>query len=225
MKITNTLKDFYEKYWEKRIETEGDTSRVSLLRAKIIEKMLPEKIGKVLDVGCGDGTTLNYISSKREYEELHGIEISEKAAKIAKSKGIKCEICNAEDKLPYESEYFDTIICSEVLEHLIFPERVLKEIYRVAKRNATIILSVPNTGYIKYRLKLLAGLSPFEQGRYSSTEHLHFWTKESFQKFLKYNGFEIIEIKGNIGPKIKHLSYYFPSLLSDTLFVRVKKRE
>lgn len=218
------LKTFYEGYWKRRLKNE-DISKVTVNRAKTIVSFFDDKqLGKTLDVGCGDGTLLYTISKDYKYKlKPYGIEISKDACKMAATKKINVKNGDVEKKLPYIDQSFDTIICSEVLEHLVFPERTLSEIKRIAKKDTTVILTVPNIGYIKNRLKLLIGKSPFEQGRYSSVEHLHFWTKKAFIDLLEEIGFKIIDAKGAFGRKIGVLSNRYPSLLSDTLYVKIKK--
>lgn len=215
-----SIDNFYEEYWKERLRKEPEESKVTLSRAKVIEKFFESRdLGRVLDVGCGDGTLLSILSDKYNYSGLYGIEISTEAGQTAEKKGINCYIQNVESQFPFESRSFDTIICSEVLEHLVIPENALREVYRVAKSYAKIIFSVPNIGYVKNRIKLLFGKSPFEQGRFSANEHLHFWTKESFRNLLEDNEFKCIKFRGGFGPKVGKLSYYYPSLLSNTLYV------
>jgi SAM-dependent methyltransferase len=50
--------------------------------------------------------------------------------------------------LPFKDESFDSIFCSQVLEHLFDPKRALKEIYRILKKDGYLILSVPHLSYI-----------------------------------------------------------------------------
>ena len=219
------LKDYYDGYWNRRLNTE-EISKVTISRAKFVAELLPYKdLGKTLDIGCGDGTLLYVLSKRYDFSlDPYGIEISKKAGNAATGRGINVYIGSAESEFPYEDDFFDTVICSEVLEHLISPDRALSEIGRIAKRDATIIFSVPNIGYIKNRIKLLLGKSPFEQGRYSSIEHLHFWTKESFERLVISNGFAVVKVSGGYGPKIGRFSHQYPSLLSDTLYMKAKKK-
>lgn len=225
--MNDGIDSFYEKYWQKRIEDFGeDLSGVAEVRAEAMIKILGDDVlrGKVLDVGCGNGTTL-YVLGKRFEFTPYGVDISQSAIDIAKNHGIDTKVANVSDKLPFNDKEFDVVICSEVLEHLVFPENALKEILRVAKDDAIIILTVPNIGYYGYRIKLLAGKSPFEHGRYSSDEHLHFWTLESFRSLLMRLGMKKITIKGMYWPNLRALRYYLPSLMSDTLLVKIWKTQ
>ena len=64
--------------------------------------------GKVLEVGCGDGTRLAWLKNNLK-ADCYGIEPSEKAVKIACSKGIKAQQGTA-DTLPFDDDSFDIVI-------------------------------------------------------------------------------------------------------------------
>ena len=222
-KNMTTVKRFYESYWKRRIKNHGaGLSGVALARAKFCSALLANEksLGKVLDVGCGDGTLLSYLMQDFKIDP-HGLDISKLAVRIAQSRGIKALVADATKRFPFPDKCFSVIICSDVLEHLIFPEKTLQEILRVGVDEAIFIFSIPNTGYFLNRLKFLLGKPIFEQGRYSSDEHLHFWTKSSFEGLLQAHGFSIVQLIGR-SSKIGNLIRK-ESLLADTLFVKAKK--
>lgn len=114
---------------------------------KVIEREKPEKI---LDVGCGRGF---YIKSAALYgfiREIHGIDKNERYLAQAKEgvldKRINLQTGSAYG-LPYKANYFDLVICSEVLEHLTYDARALREILRVLSPGGTLIVSVPSRNF------------------------------------------------------------------------------
>lgn len=218
------IKNFYEHYWEKRLRR-SSFSGVAHTRFNTILQLLPKSFSKVLDVGCGDGTTLSLLKKYYGPFQALGFDISKRAVQAARSKGIDALVHNAEDPFPFRDNFFDVVICSEVLEHLIFPDRCIREIYRVLKSEGIAIFSIPNLGFIKNRLKLLLGISPCEQGRFCRSEHLHYWTCNSFRLFLKKYGFLILTIKG-IKPQgylRSVLVHNIPCLFSDYIFFKARK--
>ena len=214
------MKDFYERYWQQRVKKSGTgISGVADARLFFIKYLLPDKyeLGRVLDAGCGNGTTLHLLKSVYHFD-AYGIDISQTAVDLAKRMGIEAKVADITENIPFPDGYFDVIICSEVLEHLLSPERALQEIRGVGRDEAIFIFSVPNVGTIGNRLRFLFGKTIFEEGRYSYSEHLHFWTKSSFENCLRNNGFSVDRVIGRRCNKITTL----PSI-AGTLFIRATK--
>ncbi|MDO8639379.1 MAG: class I SAM-dependent methyltransferase, partial [bacterium] len=101
------------------------------------------KAKTILDAGCGEGFTLQKFYEAKIGEYLEGIEYSESAIEISKKIHPLLKIKKGDIyKLPYKENFFDLIICSEVLEHLDDPKKALNELKRVSKKY--LLLSVPN---------------------------------------------------------------------------------
>ncbi|HNW23798.1 MAG TPA: class I SAM-dependent methyltransferase [Candidatus Dojkabacteria bacterium] len=94
----------------------------------------------LLDVGCGHSTLLADIYSKTT--NTYGIDPDINALKRnTLIKNIKnCFV----EKMPYKDNFFDLVICSWVLEHLLEPKKSFKEIYRVLKPSGKLIFLTPN---------------------------------------------------------------------------------
>ncbi|MEA1956698.1 MAG: class I SAM-dependent methyltransferase [Campylobacterota bacterium] len=96
---------------------------------------------KMLEIGCGRGEML------RNFKELgldvKGIDLSPKAPEF--NKDIDIKVGNVEEeKLPYEDNSFDIVYSKSVLEHFYYPERYIKEVYRVLKPKGLILTLVPD---------------------------------------------------------------------------------
>lgn len=102
---------------------------------------------RVLEVGCGAGNVLEQILSN----ELYGIDLS--ASLLKKSQGrlahrqAKLVRANAE-RLPFADRQFRKLVCTEVLEHVPDPRRIVSEMARVATADAVLVISVPNEAWI-----------------------------------------------------------------------------
>lgn len=104
----------------------------------------------ILDMGCGLGTTTNHISEKGF--NCIGIDNDKKVIEYCKEAYPQCnfQLANAE-QLPFEDEYFDTIILRDALHHFYCEadfKKVKQEILRVSKENARIIFFDPNINFI-----------------------------------------------------------------------------
>ena len=81
---------------------------------------------KLLDLGCGNGDTTLAIAKELRAEEVVGIDASNEALKSASSKSVIVHMLDLnKDKIPYPTDYFDLIIATEVMEHLVNPDNLL----------------------------------------------------------------------------------------------------
>ncbi|HAX47882.1 MAG TPA: methyltransferase domain-containing protein [Ignavibacteria bacterium] len=107
----------------------------------------------VLEVGCGAGHILERINCGR----LTGIDISPVQIQRAKARlGSKAKLIEAEgERLPFPDQSFERILCTEVFEHVLEPEKLLIEMKRVLKDDGIISLSVPNEKLIIFTKQIL----------------------------------------------------------------------
>jgi len=121
--------------------------------SKLIELAEIKSTDKVLEVGCGAGHILEQI----KMGELYGIDISDiQIQRAMKRLGSKVKLSKAPgEKIPFEDKFFDKILCSEVVEHVLDPREVLKEMSRVLKDDGILSLSIPNEDVINSTKKFL----------------------------------------------------------------------
>ena len=113
---------------------------------------LIEKNKKVLDVGCGDGTLMEFLKNNKEID-IRGIEISKSKVQKCVEKGLTVIEGDAEkDLAQFPNSSFDYVILSQTLQAFLNPEKVISELLRVGKK---AIVTIPNFGYWKVRLHLL----------------------------------------------------------------------
>ena len=116
--------------------------------SSLVSLAKPLKAKKVLDAGCGEGFSLNKLIINNVGEELEGIENSKEAIILGKKLFPKAKVkLGSVYDLPYKTNYFDLVLCTEVLEHLENPQKALLEIIRVSKKH--VILSVPNEPFFR----------------------------------------------------------------------------
>jgi ubiquinone/menaquinone biosynthesis C-methylase UbiE len=120
---------------------------------KLIDLAEVKDADKVIEVGCGAGHILERVPKG----ELYGIDISEIQVERAKERlGNKAEISKAPgEEIPYDNKYFDKILCSEVIEHVLDPAPLLNEMKRVLKDDGILSLSIPNENLINLAKKML----------------------------------------------------------------------
>ena len=155
---------------------------------KNLRQYIPLLKGKLLDFGCG----------RKPYEQLFtvseyiGVDLANTGHDHSNS---KVDVYYDGRHLPFNDESFDSLFCSEVLEHVFDPEQILPEIKRVLKPGAKVLITVP-FAWNEHEM-------PFDYARY---------TGPGIKYLLEKNGFTIIEIKksGNFARVIFQLwALYF----------------
>jgi ubiquinone/menaquinone biosynthesis C-methylase UbiE len=128
-------------------------------RVKAITSLLKAQPGeRVLEVGCGAGNILEAIGHGR----LVGIDISTFMVQKSRQRlrNLQAAVLLSDAvALPFANRSFDKIICTEVLEHVLYPEQVVSEIARVATEAGVVIVSVPNEPFINRIKRLMMRLS------------------------------------------------------------------
>lgn len=114
---------------------------------EIIKSLHATQEDNILEVGCGAGNVLEQIPGAM----LYGVDIS--ALMLEKSKNRlsirRAHLLRANvEALPLLSNQFSRLFCTEVLEHVINPDKVIREMARVATSNAIIVVSIPNENII-----------------------------------------------------------------------------
>jgi len=140
--------EIWEKVWTKNLIT-SDYSLKYLDFMMEIETNLPEG-SKILEAGCGTGQTLSPLS---ERHETYGLDISRAALKLAQD-NCKFPVLASIFNLPFDDNTFDLVYNSGVIEHFKDPENIdaIKEMARVTKPSGRVIIIVPNTLCLWYKM-------------------------------------------------------------------------
>jgi ubiquinone/menaquinone biosynthesis C-methylase UbiE len=95
---------------------------------------------RILDVACATGMSFRFLS---QYGDVRGIDISEETIRLCKTRGIDRIVrCDAM-KLPFRDGSFDVILALDALEHFPDDRLAIREIRRVAKPDALVLVTVP----------------------------------------------------------------------------------
>ena len=137
-----------------------------ILLLKQINSLVPENAGIVIDVGGGDGSRYKSLFLFDEYKSID-IDAASKPDIIADAY-----------QLPITSNSVDTVLCSQVLEHVIDPDKVLAEIFRILKPQGICILTVP-----------------FFNEIHSEPNDYWRWTSYGIVKIVERTGFQIQTIQ------------------------------
>lgn len=95
---------------------------------------------RILDVGCGTGIMLNYLT---QYGQVEGIDISRRAIAFCRVRGFTQVHLGDAQKLPFQNNSFDIVTAFDTLEHVKNDQLALKEFYRVLRPGGFILITVP----------------------------------------------------------------------------------
>jgi SAM-dependent methyltransferase len=87
--------------------------------------------------------------------------------------------------LPYPPETFDSLVCSEVLEHLASPEAVLGKLVPLLKPGGRVYASVPNLSHWRIMLDLLRGRFEYAERGPMDRTHLRWFTPRTFKALFE----------------------------------------
>jgi 2-polyprenyl-3-methyl-5-hydroxy-6-metoxy-1,4-benzoquinol methylase len=184
---------------------------------------------RILEVGCWTGIIGG--SFLKDRCVVHGLDIDEGALVLAEKKGLKARKLDIEkEDFPYVSDFFDFVIFSEVIEHVVDYNHVLDEIHRVLRKNGIMVLSTPNLNSGQNMLRIIRGediISPYN--KVSKDNHIRLFSFKSIQTLLINHGFRVDAVKyvsyppgSFLGLLRQLLSFIFPRI-GDIVLVKAIK--
>lgn len=145
-----------------------------------IKKFSLQLNGNLLDFGCGTKPYKSFFKNVNNYTGVdYKIEGREEQQK-------EVDVFYDGKRIPFENDTFDSVLCTEVLEHVFNIEEVLSELHRVLKNNGKAIITTP---FIWEEHEM-----PYDFARYTTPALIHLYNK---------NGFEILDhVKTGSAPSV-----------------------
>ena len=142
---------------------------------------------RTLEIGCGKGNILSELPGK-----LVGLDLSQNNLRFARQR-VQGELIlgNAEDASSLVSGLFDRVYCTEVIEHVQHPEKVLCEMAKCLKSDGTAVVTVPNETLINRlktamrRLGVISWLLPADVHPVHNPWHLHIFTRAEIRQLCE----------------------------------------
>lgn len=191
---------------------------------KDVAKLVTLQKSRVLDVGCGSGTLGKILTESGH--DVDGITISVDEYEIAKIYLNNTFIHNLETGLPdsIEAQTYDYVICSHVLEHIVYPSRLLQDILIVLKQGGILIVALPNIMHYKSRAKLAIGKFDYEDAGLWDYTHVKWYTFDTAKKLFLEHGFsiELAMVTGDL-PFNSFFSKIFSNKISSKIFKLLTK--
>ena len=146
---------------------------------------------KVLDLGCGDGSLLNYLKEKKDIKGF-GIEKNKDNWLLSLKNNIDVIQMDLEAGLAgFETSSFDLVILSRTIQSMNHIEEIIHEMMRVGKE---VIITFPNFGYWKNRFQIIQGNMPVSDElpyKWFETPNIHLCTIQDFDNLCRANKIKV----------------------------------
>jgi 2-polyprenyl-3-methyl-5-hydroxy-6-metoxy-1,4-benzoquinol methylase len=185
-------------------------------RANVIAE-LPRPLGRVLDVGCGEGGANDSLRAAGA-SAVTGIEIVPEAAARAAERYDRVEVGDAKDALQRIEGPFDTILCYDILEHLVDPESVLGRLRELAAERSRLHVSIPNARHWSLlRDLVIRGTFGYTEWGHRDATHLRWFTRSDMRQLLSEAGWTVEATTSSAGHRLRELGVRAPQQVVNAL--------
>ena len=202
----NTLQEFYETPGVPLRSGPDRARRQARMLARVLRDRDSTGPAVIIDLGCGDGSTLAATANENPGHRFAGIDWSSDGLKQAHALGLTVLRGGVAPGLPVADGVADVVIMSELIEHLVDPDGAIAEVRRVLRPGGSLLLSTPNLAAWYNRGLLALGIQPvFSEvslrgvyGRPGSVVagHLRLFTRRALTEFLASSGFRCVTMAG-----------------------------
>lgn len=161
-------------------------------RFKEVGRLTPVTRGRILDIGCADGTFTKVILERSRAKKITAIDVLPSSINYAKrrfarSKKLSFRVADAHS-LPFKNNEFDAVFCLEALEHVEDPRKVVREMYRVLKSGGYTIVLVPSENWL---FRFGWPIWTMTRGKIWKGTHLNSFSADKLIRLVKEGGFTI----------------------------------
>jgi 2-polyprenyl-3-methyl-5-hydroxy-6-metoxy-1,4-benzoquinol methylase len=167
-----------------------DSGYFANTRADVVAA-LERPLGRVLDVGCGAGAVGPGLRVAGA-EQLIGVELVPEAAALARAHYDEVIEGRVEEALEQLDGPFDTILCLDVLEHLVDPAAVLAALHQLAPPGGRLQVSVPNARHLSLVYDLVVrGTFGYADWGHRDRTHLRWFTRADIVALVEQAGWSV----------------------------------
>lgn len=155
---------------------------------RMVSWLLGEPPGRVLDLGCADGSIAAALREGGHYV----VGVDRMATNGVKERVDEFVQADLDDGLPPEVEgEFDAVLAADVIEHVRRPDQLLSELHGVVAPGGALWASIPNFAHWYPRLRVALGRFDYDRRGILDETHLRFFTRGSFERLAEGHGWTV----------------------------------
>ncbi len=187
--LNKILKEVPVDYYQKGIDRNPLQRYWHSQKLKIVLDGIKGSPKSILDVGCASGWFLNELSKHYPRSKCSGIDLYKEAITYGRKRYRHLHLTYGDaHSLPYPAKKFDLIICTEVLEHVIKPQKVLQEIRQVLKPTGTAIIEMDTANWMFTAVWFF--WTHVRKGVWKDA-HIYHFNERKLETMIKESGFKI----------------------------------
>ena len=181
--------DFFEKYKTK----EDKYSSHQLLKNQVLQCSFSSP--RIIDFGCYRGELLNTLGNLVPGSVLFGSDIENLIKqRNEKINFLKIDLNDVNQLERMGENKFDVLILADILEHILNPLDILREMHKFRTVKSNVFLSIPNSGHWYFRFKVFFGKFDYEENGLFDKTHIRFFTLKTIRELILKSNFEIIDL-------------------------------
>ncbi len=152
--------------------------------------LIGSKPRQILEIGCSSGHLSGQLAALFPTSHITGIDVYAPAIKEAQRRFPKLSFIVADaHQLPFKNNLFDLVLCSETIEHVSNPKKMLHEIARVMKRDGSVLIEMDSGSWL-FRI-IWWWWTTFNRGKVWQGAHLYPFTAQELEHLIVNNGFRV----------------------------------
>ena len=191
--------DLAHRWWDTTSEFRP-LHEINPLRLEWINNRINLTGKNVLDIGCGGGILAE--SMARKGANVTGIDLSEKALKVADLHGLESGInvrykkISAEEMASEEAEKYDVVTCMEMLEHVPNPASIIRACYSLVKPGGHVFFSTLNRNVKSYLFAIIGAEYVLQLLPKGTHDYAKFITPAELSQAIRNAGLQVESLRG-----------------------------
>jgi SAM-dependent methyltransferase len=148
--------------------------------------------GRVLDLGCGSGLLAG--RARELGHRVVGVDRTEiEGVRDRMNLFVRADLNAGIPQEAHVAAGYDVVIAADVLQHLVHPERLLRETRRVLRPGGQVLVCVPNAVHWYARLRFASGHFDYDRRGLLDIDHLRFFTRRSLRRLIARTGYDLLD--------------------------------